>query len=49
MFVEQLDQLGEVCQRTGQPVDLVDDNDIDLAGPDLVEKGLQGSALQRSS
>jgi hypothetical protein len=26
-----LDQLGEVRQRTGQTVDLVDDNDVDLA------------------
>jgi hypothetical protein len=29
MGVEQLHQLGEVRQRTGQTVDLVDDNDVD--------------------
>ena len=31
MGIEQFDQLGEVGQRTGQAVDLVDDDDIDLA------------------
>ena len=35
MGVEQLDQLGEVGQRPGQPVDLVDNDDVDLAGLDL--------------
>ena len=33
MPVEQLDQFGEVHQRPGQPVDLVDDDDVDLLGP----------------
>ena len=28
--VEDLDDLGEVGQRAGQPVDLVDDDDVDL-------------------
>jgi hypothetical protein len=31
MLVEQLDQLGEVGERPGEPVDLVDHDDIDLA------------------
>ena len=31
--VEQLDQLGEVGKRPRQAVDLVDDDDVDLAGP----------------
>jgi hypothetical protein len=35
MLVEQLDQLDEVSQGSGQAVDLVDDDDIDLPGPDI--------------
>ena len=31
MCVEDLDDLGEVGERAGQPVDLVDDHDVDLA------------------
>ena len=30
MTIEQLDELGEVRQRAGQPVDLVNDDDINL-------------------
>src|SRR6202158_1329288 len=41
MGIEQLDQLGEVCQRPRQAVDLVDDNDVDLAGTDIVQQPLQ--------
>ena len=33
MLVEELDQLGEVGERPGQPVDLVDDDDVDASGP----------------
>ena len=29
MLVEDLDQLGEVGERSGQPVDLVDEDDVD--------------------
>ena len=46
MGVEQLDQFGEVGERTGQPVDLVDDDDVHLALPDGVEKGLQGRPVE---
>jgi hypothetical protein len=35
MTVEQFDQLGKVGQGAGQTIDLVDDNDIDLAGSDI--------------
>ena len=31
MFVENVDDLGEVRQRPGQPVDLVDGHPVDLA------------------
>ena len=46
MLVEQLDQLGEIGQRPGQPVDLVDDDDVDLAGADLGQQLLQGRAVK---
>jgi hypothetical protein len=32
MTIEQLDELSEVGQRAGQPVDLVNDDHIDLSG-----------------
>ena len=35
MSIEQLDELGEVSQRAGQAVDLVNDDDIDFARPDI--------------
>src|SRR5258706_3587175 len=46
MFVKEFDQLGEVSQGPGQPVDLVDGNNVDSAGPDLGEKLLQGRAVK---
>ena len=46
MGVELLDQLGEVSQGSGQAVDLVDDDDVDLALPDRAEKGLQGGSVE---
>ena len=41
MGIEQLDQLCEVRQRPGQAVDLVNDDDVDLAASDIVQKLLQ--------
>jgi hypothetical protein len=49
MGVEQLDQLNEIRQRAGQPVDFVDNDDIDLAVPDVGQKPLQGRALGRAA
>jgi hypothetical protein len=46
MLVEQLDQLGEVGQRSGQPVDLVDYYNVYFAGPDLGEQFLQGGPVE---
>ena len=37
MGVEQLDQLGEVSERAGQPVDLVDDDDVDPSCADRLQ------------
>ena len=48
-LVERLDQLGEVEQRAGQPVDLVDDDDVDPAGGDIGQQPLQGRALERAA
>ena len=49
VLVEQLDQLGKVGKRAGEPVDLVDHHDVDLAGPDIGQQGLQGRAVQRGA
>jgi hypothetical protein len=45
MGIEQLNQLGKIRQRPRQAIDLVDDNDIDLAGTDVVEELLQVGAF----
>jgi hypothetical protein len=47
--VEQFDQLGEVSKRTGQPVDLVDDDHVDLAGSDIGQQLLERRPLHRTS
>ena len=44
--VEDLDDLGEIGQRSGQPVDLVDDHGIDLALANVGEELLQRRPLQ---
>ena len=49
MFVEQLDQLGKVSEGAGKPVDLIDDDDVDLASTDIVHELLKGRALGRST
>ena len=41
MLVEQLDQLGEICQRPGEAVDLVDNDDVNFPGADIVQQSLQ--------
>ena len=48
MRVEQLDQFGEVGKRSGQPVDLVDDDHVDLAGSDIVQQPLESRPLYRA-
>jgi hypothetical protein len=39
--IEQLDQLGEIRKRPGQAVNFIDDDDVDLTGPDLFKKSLR--------
>jgi hypothetical protein len=42
MLVEQLDELCEVRQGPGQTVDLVDNDDVNLACPYVLQQSLQG-------
>jgi len=49
MRVEQFDQLGEVGERPRQPVNLVDDDHVDLAGPDVVQQLLERRPLHRTA
>jgi hypothetical protein len=41
MSIEQFDQFGKIGERSGQPIDLIDDDDVDLAGSDVVQQLLQ--------
>ena len=45
MLIEKLDELGKIGERTGQTIDLVDDDDVDLAGADIVQQTLEGRAV----
>src|SRR6266404_7052886 len=47
--IEQFDQLGEVRQRSRQTVYLVDDDDINLPGADVVQQPLQVGPVGRSA
>ena len=49
MRVEQLDQLGEVSKRPRQPVDLVDDDHVNPAGPNILQQLLERRPLHRTS
>src|ERR1700737_2777237 len=44
--VEEFDQPSKIGERAGQPVDLIDDHDVDPAGPDVGDQVLQGGSLQ---
>ena len=45
----KFDQFGEVGKRSRQPVDLVDDDDVDPAGPDIVQQLLERRPLHRTA
>src|SRR5262245_61033616 len=49
MLVEEFDQFGEICQRSGEPIDLVDDDDVDLSRLDVREQILQSGAVHRGA
>jgi hypothetical protein len=47
--VEDFDHLGEIRERAGQAVDLIDHHDIDESPPDIFQKALQGGTLHRAA
>ena len=47
MLVENVDDLGEVGQRPGQPVNLVDDHHVDLARAHIRQEPLEGRPFHR--
>src|ERR1700730_13178215 len=49
VLVKQLDQLGEIGERAGQAIDLIDHHDGDLAGSDIGKEVLQGLAVERGA
>ena len=49
VFIEQFDELGEVGERSCEPVDFVDDDDVAFSAADLVKQRLQGGAVERSA
>ena len=46
MTLELLDQFVKIQERAGQPVDLVDDDDVDLAAFDVGQEALEGRAVE---
>jgi hypothetical protein len=46
--IEDLGDLGKIGERAGQPVDLVDDHDVDPPGRDVGEQPLQSRPQHRS-
>ena len=46
MGIEELDELGEIGERAGETVDLVDDHHVDPLRPDLRNETLQRRTLQ---
>ena len=49
MGVEDLNDFGEVGQRTSQPINLVDNNDLDLPCLNVREQPLQSRPLHRAA
>ena len=49
MGIQHIDDFGEIGERPGQAVDLVNDNDLNLASLDIGEQTLQGRALYRAA
>ena len=47
MGIQCLDQLGEVGERAGQPIDLIDDNHVDPSRLDVDEQLLQRRPIHR--
>jgi hypothetical protein len=45
VLIEQLDELGEVSQRAGQTIDLVDNDDVDLSSLHILKQPAQRRAV----
>src|ERR1700676_1147571 len=45
MGIEQFNQLGKICQRPRQTIDLVDNDDVNLPGADIVQQLLKVGAV----
>ena len=48
MGVEDVDDLGKICERPRQSIDLVDNDDLNLAGLDVLQKPLECRPLRRA-
>jgi hypothetical protein len=46
MLIKEFDELGEVGERAGQAIDLVDHDDVDPPLSDVGQESLQGRAVQ---
>src|SRR3984957_21155938 len=49
MRVKQLDQLGKVGERAREPIDLVDNDDVDLASANVIEELLERWPVHRAA
>lgn len=49
LLVKELDQLGKIRKRAGEPVHLVDDDHVDLLCPDLLQDMLERRTLKRGA
>jgi hypothetical protein len=47
--IEQFDELGEISERAGQPIDLVNQHNVDRARPDIGQELLQSGPLERGA
>ena len=48
-LVKEIDHLSKVRQRPGQAVNLVDNDDVDAACPDIVEQFCESGSVHRSA
>src|SRR6516225_8364660 len=49
MGIEQLDELGEIRERAREPVDLVDQHNVDRTRPDVGQEPLHGRTVERAA
>jgi hypothetical protein len=45
MGIQHINNLGEIGERPGEAVDLIDNDDLNLAGLDVLQKPLEGRPL----